>query len=333
MIEDNFPSAKVICHSEAPNGEQLITLELEFHRFILSELNTHRSFSRNAQSSRAVPIEKMIEQVRNNPAIPVHWGKNQKGMVAEQEHFEFIDMDWALPEFEKLGINLGKSPEQAWRIAATYAADVAESFNEAGYHKQIVNRILEPFMRTKGVVTATKDAYDSFFKLRCHKDAQPEIKLLAERMHKVIAESKPNKLQHGEYHLPYVNLDLRNKPTAKNGDQLLAGGFHLGISDAVRVSCSCTAQVSYRRLDDSLDKALKVYDMLNLPVDGVYPEDPPHYSPTEHIARVMSDETYCGDDALHQLHRSGNFHSKTFWQYRKALEMGLEKYFLGDRDE
>ena len=295
MIDLDFPSAKIICHSKAPNGEELITFELEFHRFILSELNTHRSFSRNAQSSRAVPIEKMIEQVRNNPAMPVHWGKNQAGMVAEKELDELV--------YDDKGN--GFLVEGWWRSAAKSAANYAEAMSKAGYHKQIVNRILEPFMKTKGVVTATKDAYEAFFKLRCHKDAQPEIKLLAERMQKALNESIPNELNYGEYHLPYLCVDVNEMLT----------------EDAVKISCSCTAQVSYRRLDDSLDKALKVYDMLNLPVNGVYPEDPPHYSPTEHVAKVM-------EDYKHESFMSGNFHSGTFWQYRKALEMGLEDKFL-----
>jgi thymidylate synthase ThyX len=295
LIDLDFPSAKIICHSKAPNGEELITFELEFHRFILSELNTHRSFSRNAQSSRAVPIEKMIEQVRNNPAMPVHWGKNQAGMVAEKELDELV--------YDDKGN--GFLVEGWWRSAAKSAANYAEAMSKAGYHKQIVNRILEPFMKTKGVVTATKDAYEAFFKLRCHKDAQPEIKLLAERMQKALNESIPNELNYGEYHLPYLCVDVNEMLT----------------EDAVKISCSCTAQVSYRRLDDSLDKALKVYDMLNLPVNGVYPEDPPHYSPTEHVAKVM-------EDYKHESFMSGNFHSGTFWQYRKALEMGLEDKFL-----
>ena len=78
-------NAKVICDSVSPSGERLTTVEVEFHRFILPELNTHRVFSRNYQSSRAVPVQKMIDQVRDNPAIPVHWGKNQAGMVADEE--------------------------------------------------------------------------------------------------------------------------------------------------------------------------------------------------------------------------------------------------------
>lgn len=312
MDELEFPSAKIICHSKAPNGEELITMEIELHRFILPEFNTHRSFSRNFQSSRAVPIEKMIEQVRTSPAMPVHWGKNQSGMVAEQELNSMI--------FDESGYAYMK--EYWWKMMAEQAADYAEAMSEAGYHKQLVNRILEPYMKTKGVVTATKDAFEAFFKLRCHKDAQPEIKLLAERIRDALNDSVPNELKYGEYHLPYVHIvqDYLTPAYTEYYDGIEHTRKY-SISEAVKVSCSCTAQVSYRRLDDSLDKALKVYNMLNLPVNGVYPEDPPHYSPTEHVAKVM-------EDYKHEDYMSGNFHSGVFWQYRKALEMGLENKFL-----
>jgi hypothetical protein len=306
LIDLDFPSAKIVCHSKAPNGEELITMEIELHRFILPEFNTHRSFSRNFQSSRAVPVEKMIEQVRNNPAMPVHWGKNQAGMVADLELDELVYDDK----------DNGFLVEGWWRSAAKSAANYAEAMSKAGYHKQLVNRILEPYMKTKGVVTATRDAFEAFFKLRCHFAAQPEIKLLAERMQNSLLASVPNELNYGEYHLPYISSDL-----FANSEEAKVVGKFLPIKDAVKVSCSCTAQISYRRLDDSLDKALKVYGMLNLPVNGVYPEDPPHYSPTEHVAKVM-------EDYKHESFMSGNFHSGTFWQYRKALEMGLEDKFL-----
>ena len=300
-IDPDFPSAKIIAHSKAPNGEELITFEVELHRFILPEFNTHRSFSRNFQSSRAVPIEKMIEQVRNDPAMPVHWGKNQTGMVAESE----LDVNAWVVDVNYMDGSYQSTLIQAWQNAAIQAANTASMFNIAGVHKQLVNRLLEPFMKTKGVVTATKCAYESFFKLRCHKDAQPEIKLLAERMKQALDNNTPKLLDYGDYHLPYVNVDVNEMLT----------------KEAVKISCSCNAQVSYRRLDDSLAKALKVYDMLNLPVNGVYPEDPPHYSPTEHVAKVM-------EDYKHESYMCGNFHSGTFWQYRKALEWGLEKEFL-----
>ena len=74
--------ARIVADSINNSGNRITTFELEYHRFIHSELMTHRLFSRNAMSSRAVPVSKMIEQVRNSPATPIHWGKNQAGMQA-----------------------------------------------------------------------------------------------------------------------------------------------------------------------------------------------------------------------------------------------------------
>jgi thymidylate synthase ThyX len=77
--------AKIIADSLNPVGVRLVTFKLTYPRFILAELNTHRVFSRNSASSRAVPIEKMIERVRANPVVPIHWGKNQPGMQASEQ--------------------------------------------------------------------------------------------------------------------------------------------------------------------------------------------------------------------------------------------------------
>ena len=276
-------SAKVVCDSKFGNT-RLITLEIELHRYILPEFNTHRTLSRNFQSTRAVPTKTLIDQVRNDPAMPVHWGKNQPGMVAEQE----------IDECNKIGA------ESQWRMAAITAAHIAESITVLGVHKQVVGRMLEPFMWTKGVVTATEDAYNAFFKLRLHKDAQPEIQSLAKEMKVAIDGSVPSVLKEGEWHLPY---DKGNLP----------------LDQAIKVSCSCVAQISYRKLDDSLEKAIKIYDMLNLPENGVYPDDPPHFSPAEHIAQAHGFES---------IQMSGNFNTKDFVQYRKMLEKGVESKFI-----
>lgn len=283
-------SAKVVADSRF-RDTRLITLEVEFHRFILPEFNTHRAISRNFQSSRAVPIEKMIEQVRNDPAIPVHFGKNQPGMQAEEEGDVFTGV-------------------QLWDNSAACAAEFADKMNKNGFHKQIVNRLLEPFMWTKGVVTATERDWTAFFKLRLHKDAQPEIYVLAEKIKEAIEESTPIRLKTGEWHAPYYYFGVWTKDSIY---------IKHSLESAIKISASCCAQVSYRKLDDSLDKAEKIYDMLNLPVNGVYPEDPPHFSPTEHVARASEQKTE---------EMSGNFHTKDFVQYRKILEAGLENAFI-----
>lgn len=218
-------SATIILDSINPNGNRLTTFELEYPRFIHSEVMTHRAFSRNAASSRAIPISTVIEQVRTNPAAPIHWGANQSGMQAKQE---LVDRDLQLAKL-------------LWRNAANSAADTAEVLSLVGGHKQFVNRILEPFVLIKVVLTATE--YDNFFELRDHSDAQPEIWELAKLMRSAMDKSTPNLLHLGEWHTPYADPSLP-------------------LDDRLKVSASCCAQVSYRKLDDSIDKAYMVYDRL-----------------------------------------------------------------------
>jgi hypothetical protein len=246
-------SVQIIADSISPQGIRITTYELEFPRFLLPQFNTHRLFSRNAQSSRAVPVEKMIEQIQANPATPIHWGKAQTGMQAKEECDAVIS-----------GIfhNDYATRAEAWNFARNGALTVAGKFAEAGYHKQIVNRLTEPFAHSKVVCTATE--YDNFFWLRRHTDAQPEIKELADQMWNAREASIPKKLQPGEWHVPYFE-----------GGWVEADGPR--IKQALMVSSSCCAQVSYRRLDDSLEKAQKIFDRL-------IQADPPHFSPFEHQA-------------------------------------------------
>lgn len=292
-------SGKVVCDSIF-NGNRLTTLEIELHRFVLPEFNTHRTFSRNFQSSRAVPVEKMIEQVRTDPAMPVHWGKNRPGMQANEE-LSGQDL-----------INV----KREWLTASASAVYHAKLLESIGAHKQIVNRVLEPFMWTKGVVTATEKAWNAFFDLRCHRDAQPEIQALAFEIKKVLEESEPVERKEGDWHLPYVRegVNFSGKQFFTQEQQEVVK-TELDLKNAIQISASCCGQVSYRKLDDSLDKAIKIYDMLNLPKNGVDKENPPHFSPTEH--QVKFSEGY-------EIKWSGNFQTEGFMQYRKALEKGIE---------
>lgn len=254
--------ARVVAYSVTEGGKEIVTFELEYPRFIHGEFMTHRNFSRNAMSSRAVPIDKMIEQVRDNPATPIHWGKNQAGMQAKE----------AL-----LGEDLINTQKQ-WRQAAIYAAGQAEILNTCGAHKQIVNRILEPYQVMKTVMTTTE--IDNFFYLRCHEDAQPEIKELADCMKKAMEECEPELLKDGEWHTPYVtHFDAPHDNSEIAYGIFGSGGreVYLNLEDALKVSASCCAQVSFRSCDDSVDKAKRIYDRL-------VESKPVHASPFEHQA-------------------------------------------------
>lgn len=282
-------SAKATADSEY-RGTRLITLEVDMHRFILAENNTHKAQSRNVQSSRAVPILRQLEQIANDPAMPVFYGKDKPGMVADEE-------------LSGLELDLAKMIILNMRDACLNGV---KQLQKLGLHKQSANRYVEPWMWTKGVVTAKYEDWQHMFDLRCHYAAQPETQALFGAIQVAIDASNPVSLKPGGWHLPYVNqCDFPPSEYGLTKDRTLA---------MIKVSASCCAQVSYRTLDDSLEKAKKIYDMLNLPIEGVYPEDPPHFSPTEHIAKA--------GDCDFEL--SGNFQCTEFIQYRKVLEKGLE---------
>jgi thymidylate synthase ThyX len=267
-------------------GSRLTTFQLKYPRFIHSEFMTHRVFSRNASSSRAIPVEKMIEQVRNDPAMPVHWGKNQSGMQAHEE---------------LTGIELART-KLDWVNAYLQAAAIAERMATYGAHKQVVNRILEPFQWISVVCTATD--YQNFFDLRCHEDAQPEIKVLADMMKKVYDENKPEELTLTEYHLPYVSSMERSQYSKP---------------DCVKFSVARCARVSYLTHDGqnpSPEKDITLYDRL-------VGSRPLHASPAEHQAKPWNPyKTSEGG-----WHMNGNFSTK--WnQYRKFLEVDKTESFF-----
>lgn len=255
--------AKVIQASYSPESrKEVFTFELEYPRFIHSELMTHRMFSRNAMSSRAIPIGKMIEQVEFEPAGPCVFGKNKSGMQAS-ENLEGEDLDLAI---------------QIWRSAATQAAAVAKIMNTLKVHKQIANRLLEPFQMMKVVVTATE--FNNFFALRCHEDAQPEIKLLAEKMRDVYISASPFVIFNDEYHVPYVHRSRDEAGGIVYSVECENDLVRVDADTAVKVSSSCCAQVSYRVLDSSVEKADFIYERL---VDS----KPVHASPFEHPCKAF----------------------------------------------
>lgn len=251
-------TAKIIADSITKDGERITTFELEYPRFIHGELMTHRLFSRNAASSRAIPIDKMINQVEDTPAMPVEWGLNQAGMQAGEVHKSPATCEWA------------------WKQGVKRAVETAREHQALGLHKQIVNRWLEVAQVMKTIVTATE--FDNFFWLRCHPAAQPEIHVLADKMYELYTQNEPNILKPGEWHVPYVSVEW-----CAGGSGIIYGReglTSLTLEEAQKISASCCAQVSYRLLDWSLTKAVKIFDML-------VTMTPVHASPFEHIATPL----------------------------------------------
>lgn len=302
--------AKIIADSISATGKRITTFQLTYPRFIHAELKTHRilasdsenevyiveqsiglmddrNLSRNASSSRAIPVSKMIDMVRHSPAMPIHWGKNQPGMQANEQ---------------LTGDDLFKAQE-LWHIAARQAANVAENMMAIGLHKQVANRILEPFQHISVVLTATE--FDNWFELRAHPDAQPEIHELAIQMMNAMFASTPKELSILEWHLPYVTqaeLDSLNPETAR------------------KVSAARCCRVSYLKHDGG---AASVEEDLAL-CDRLAGARPIHASPFEHQATpdilIPGNRMQLAHWQSPKLH--GNF---VGWiQYRKQIEQAFE---------
>lgn len=242
--------AEVLLDSINPSGQRLTTFVLRFPRFVLSEFNTHRMFSRNASSSRAIPTTKLMQQLREDPVIPVEWGRNQSGMQARV----VLDAESA------------RTAEAAWLLARDAALAHADELREAGVHKQIVNRVLEPWMWTSVIVSST--TYDNFFTLRCHPDAQPEIKRLADLMRAAFRASEPLPRAAGDWHLPFTGPDDEALP----------------IEERRQVSVARCARVSYLTHVGTrdIDADKRLFGQLL---------DAGHWSPFEHVAVAAADST------------------------------------------
>jgi thymidylate synthase ThyX len=246
-------SAKIVLDSVSPAGSRLVTLQLVFPRIILAEFNTHRMLSRNAASSRAIPVKKMLEQVRNEPFVPSCWGKNQPGMQAEAE------LDGLQRELT----------QERWLDARNDALNHVEALMNIGLHKQLANRLLEPWMWSHVVVTATE--WGNFLNLRLHPAAQPEMRELAEHIRDAIRGSAPQSLSYGAWHLPYVTpgelsyAEERYPKTAR------------------KLSVARCARVSYQNHDGTapdVAKDVELHDRL---------AQAGHWSPFEHQATPMDE--------------------------------------------
>ena len=239
------PKVRILADSVSKNGDRLTTYELTFWRAILPELSRHRVLSMSVRSSRATPVDKLIKEVQASPWGPREWGKNQPGMVAKDKfsNKEFI-----------------KSFEYVWYQTANFCCQMAETLYKTGVHKQVVNRLLEPYICVHAVVSGTE--WKNFFKLRTASDSQPEMQDLANKMLKLYNEHEPILLDDNEWHLPYITQKDR---------------FDFTPPECCKISAARCARVSYKLYDGTTDsqKDLELYERL---------VNSHHWSPLEHVA-------------------------------------------------
>lgn len=282
-LPEGYPiHAQVEADSINDRDCRLTTLSLYYPRYIHQELMTHRVFSRNASSSRAIPTKKIIQAANDQFVMPSRWGVNQAGMQPGQANLSPEDQAKA---------------EAIWRRMADECMKGALELAELGVHKQWCSRPVEWFSTIRVVVTATQSAWEGFFLLRDHPAAQDEIVHLARSIKEAMNVSSPKRLKVGEYHLPFISDSDKTIP----------------VEDQLKVSAARCARVSYKTFDgkvSSLEEDLLLCSKLTHDFEG---DDPAHMSPFEHQARNL-----LSGEAFGSL--SGNFDG-SWVQWRKELEM------------
>lgn len=273
----NGIKATVLAKSRsAITGDVMKTTVIEYPRFILAEVNTHRMLGKNSASSRAIPITAMHAQLN---AEPVFWGKNQPGMQAKEE----------------LCGDAFIHAKLLWDEAKQNAINTSKAMNEVGLHKQIANRVTEPWMMMKTVISGTEWA--NLYHLRDHNDAQPEFAELAKVTRLADNAVTATLLYPGEWHLPYIRCERDFSGTMR----YYVDNQELSVDEALMVSASCCAQVSYRKEDYSLEKAEKIFNQL-------INSQPCHASPVEHQATPMDKRTWLEKLTLQKFTQDGITH-------------------------
>lgn len=301
-------SAKIIAHSIMKGGHELITYELEYPFIIHGEMMTHRMFSRNAASARAIPYHKLRESVAINPFVPLNYQREHKGM--QGKHYidkmfkDIMDLKWL------------SARDTALRASDEFVEELAVTFNGNDYYtleetiptKQLANRILQPYSMMRVIVTTgLTEGLTNFFTLRQHEDAEIHIQELANRMYEAWSKSSPIHLNEGEWHIPYQYELIKEFRKLKESPQ---------ISDVIAAATGKVARISYTTFPDEkpLDSYLRIHDhMLNA--------KPFHASAFEHVHRNMTQEEY--------MDHSLSFYKKVDGNVKKYTELGWSRNTRG----
>lgn len=327
----NNIKAEIVADSLSPQGNRLTSVLCTFPRIILAEVNTHRMLSKNTSSSRAIPFEKMVKAVEDNPFIPIAWQKDHKGMQGS----EYLSTEYN---------HSGEHAIYSWLEARNQAIRLVKTMKELEVTKQLCNRLLEPFMWTTMLITGSEEGWENFFNLRCPQyelaekfgggrykskkeftkaylnvkledtahitnativdwlrtnKGQAEIHMmaLAEAIYDSMNESTPEQLQKGQWHIPFFTK-LDNNKIAK----LVPKGFYDPnnpapdselIKGLERICIKVSTALTARTSYTVVgdEKEVDYKKMIEL-YDRLVSQSPPHSSPLEHCSRAMSNEEY-----------------------------------------
>jgi thymidylate synthase ThyX len=314
--------ATVIADSKNEFGQRIVTLIVTFPRYLLAEFNTHRMLSRNSASSRAIRFEKMVQSIQDTPFVPLRWQKDHPGMQGT----EYFTDDEDLVVLEK-PVNALSHLKEHWLIARDRSIQSVMAMAKHKVTKQILNRLLEPYMYHTCLVTATE--WENFFALRAHEAAEINFQALAEMMLEAINTSEPVQLKPGEWHIPfgdkftYEELEayVKSVTNVSEGSQQYDDVIGYGVEMLkVKLATVRCARISYNTQDNdsTIAKDLELHDRL---------ASSGHWSAFEHCARTMTDREY--NTSMSSYSVGGMFYAQNGWcgnfrgfiQYRKTFSL------------
>lgn len=228
-------------------------MQVEYALSVHAEHLRHRAYSFSVASARAIPTAKIITKIQTDPFLPVFWGENQPGMAADNE----------------VGPEAIEAAKEAILEHRDNTVRLMEKLAKLGIHKQTVNRFASPFQYVTVIVSGTE--WQNFFDLRCHRDAQPEIRKIAEMMQSLYISNTPVKLGVGDWHIPMADDRL----------ELLADGYE--IREICRIASARIARISYETHDGKRDPSADLVLSNKL-------ESSKHWSPLEHVAQNQGDD-------------------------------------------
>jgi thymidylate synthase ThyX len=324
MIKNKI-NARIVADSISPQGHRITTFVLTYPRMIHAEVMTHRLFSRNAASSRAIPFKTMVKSVMDDPFIPIAWQVDHKGMqgtkyITDQSMIDYRKVQWIHSGRDR-AIDAAMALSQPM-IRKRSIDDEGEIVCE-GITKQLCNRLLEPFLWYTNLVTVTE--LDNFYELRCPKYKTPGIGSGPARSRKdwdkkmqfssALHPSRYPKTEEewwsysesgAEIHIQALAEAMWDAQNESTPNQLEAGEWHMpfmGNFDTKKllelsgqepedfelvcrkIATARAARLSYMTFDGVIDYEKDIALHDSLLASG-------HMSPFEHCARVMSDKEY-----------------------------------------
>ncbi len=261
---------EILADSLNPSGCRLTTFEVTFPRMVLADLTRHRVFSYSFESTRAIPVRKRIDLVRNDPYVPIFRGETPGmggGYILSDDEQEYL--------------------QAQWRQAASFAADTAQRMIDAG--KEHVGRILEPYSWITGIISGT--SFDNYFGLRAPPlgeepdpekwGAQIELQIIANMMQVAYHENEPEQLGFGDWHLPLVTDEEKQRYNSDEDRWTLM---------LPKISAGRCASTSYLRQHDANNTAEVAFERWEVRL-----APSAHWSPGEHPAVALHGSVQMGN--------------------------------------